>query len=479
MGNRLWKAYLGVAALLVAAYQVLPSLPWWTALWQTGIGYLAVTAVVVGTRSKERSSRRPWWFFAAGLLGNVSGILVITVLNQAGIDSSPNLSDPLFLLLYPGCAIGLALLIKRREKRRNWAALVDATTFATGIGLLAWVYVIKPAALYSSDDILNRVTLIAYPLGDLLLLAMLVRLVRSGGSRGPSFWLVTASGFAFFLGDTTWVVLNNLGVDITGMQVPNRLIDSVFLVAFQLFGLAALHPSSRLLDQPAARPAPRLSTATLSALTAASLMAPALLAAELVRGDVDDGWSIVAGCTVLFVLVVVRMAQLNRQMERHAERVRQLSREDELTGLPNRRAWNEELPRALGHARGAGQPLAVAMIDLDHFKRFNDAHGHIAGDELLSTAAAAWRAELRSGDVLARYGGEEFIVLLPGLTSAEAEEVLTRLLAATPLGQTFSCGVACWDGIETADDLVCRADATLYEAKSAGRNHVRCALQPV
>jgi diguanylate cyclase (GGDEF)-like protein len=217
----------------------------------------------------------------------------------------------------------------------------------------------------------------------------------------------------------------------------------------------------------------------LSALSAASLMAPALLAAELVRGAVDDGWSIVVGCSVLFLLVVVRMAQLNRQMERHAARVRQLSREDELTGLPNRRAWNEELPRALEHARLTGQPIAVAMIDLDHFKRFNDTHGHLAGDDLLSSAATAWRAELRSDDVLARYGGEEFIALLPGTAPGEAEEVLTRLLAATPLGQTFSCGVAHWNGTETADQLVGRADATLYEAKSAGRNRVRSALQPV
>jgi diguanylate cyclase (GGDEF)-like protein len=166
------------------------------------------------------------------------------------------------------------------------------------------------------------------------------------------------------------------------------------------------------------------------------------------------------------------MAQLLRELERQAGQVRELARRDELTGLPNRRAWNDELPRALELARRDGRPVSVAILDLDHFKAFNDSYGHPAGDRLLKSAAAAWHGELRKVDILARYGGEEFVVLLPDAGLDESRQVLVRALAATPLGQTFSAGVVVWDGAETSDELIARADAALYEAKAAGRNRI-------
>lgn len=112
------------------------------------------------------------------------------------------------------------------------------------------------------------------------------------------------------------------------------------------------------------------------------------------------------------------------------------------------------------------------MIDLDHFKRFNDEFGHPAGDRLLKAAAAAWGEELRAVDRMARYGGEEFILLFNGSTADQGTEVLNRLRDVTPLGQTFSGGVATWDGDETADALVARADVALYSAKTAGRDRM-------
>jgi diguanylate cyclase (GGDEF)-like protein len=166
------------------------------------------------------------------------------------------------------------------------------------------------------------------------------------------------------------------------------------------------------------------------------------------------------------------MAQLVREVERQAAQVRELARRDELTGLPNRRVWNEELPRALEFACRDSRPLCIALLDLDRFKAFNDEHGHPAGDRLLKEASAAWHGELRRVDLLARYGGEEFVVLLPNTDAGEAQEIIERALRATPHGQTFSAGIAVWDRAETAEELVERADAALYEAKAAGRNRV-------
>jgi diguanylate cyclase (GGDEF)-like protein len=112
------------------------------------------------------------------------------------------------------------------------------------------------------------------------------------------------------------------------------------------------------------------------------------------------------------------------------------------------------------------------MLDLDHFKAYNDEHGHQAGDRLLKAAAGAWRGSLRATDVLARYGGEEFVVVLPRCDLEDALVLIARLRKATPDDQTVSAGVALWDGEEAPESLVARADEALYEAKNAGRNQV-------
>ncbi|MDQ6816230.1 MAG: sensor domain-containing diguanylate cyclase [Actinomycetota bacterium] len=156
-----------------------------------------------------------------------------------------------------------------------------------------------------------------------------------------------------------------------------------------------------------------------------------------------------------------------QELLEHAEAV---ARTDPLTGLANRRAWEEELQREIARARRSQHRLAVVMLDLDHFKEFNDKHGHQAGDELLREAAANWRMALRISDVVARYGGDEFGLLLPDCPAYYAEGVLERIRAVTPGGCGCSAGIAYWDGAETAEAMVARADAALYAAKQAGRD---------
>jgi diguanylate cyclase (GGDEF)-like protein len=114
----------------------------------------------------------------------------------------------------------------------------------------------------------------------------------------------------------------------------------------------------------------------------------------------------------------------------------------------------------------------VALLDLDHFKVFNDSYGHPTGDLLLREAAAAWRAALPPEAFLARYGGEEFTLLFRGLDGAAAHAAVDRLRDLTPLRQTFSAGLARWDGTEEPAAALARADAALYEAKRTGRNRV-------
>ncbi|MDQ4040535.1 MAG: sensor domain-containing diguanylate cyclase, partial [Actinomycetota bacterium] len=151
-------------------------------------------------------------------------------------------------------------------------------------------------------------------------------------------------------------------------------------------------------------------------------------------------------------------------------RLEAVARTDDLTGLANRRAWDEHLPRELSRAEREERPLCVAMLDLDRFKAFNDERGHQAGDRLLKQVAATWREMLRPSDLLARYGGEEFGLVLPHCPLEVGLEVVERLRSVTVGGQTCSAGVAVWDGSESPDELVRRADAALYAAKKAGRD---------
>jgi len=154
-------------------------------------------------------------------------------------------------------------------------------------------------------------------------------------------------------------------------------------------------------------------------------------------------------------------------------RMTDMASTDTLTGLPNRRVWDRGVAQTLSE----DQPVAVAILDFDHFKEYNDSRGHPAGDRLLKETAAAWREELRSSDILARIGGEEFALLLPNCNTTYAEMVVERLRARVLGDQTCSAGIAIRTPRESAEALMARADAALYEAKTAGRDRA-CVGQP-
>jgi diguanylate cyclase (GGDEF)-like protein len=154
--------------------------------------------------------------------------------------------------------------------------------------------------------------------------------------------------------------------------------------------------------------------------------------------------------------------------------VQQLARTDQLTGVRNRRAFDELIPHVLASATAAA-PLCIALLDVDHFKIFNDTFGHPAGDRFLQSAAQTWALQLRGTDVIARFGGEEFAVVLPDCFLRDAVAVLDKLRSSTPTGQTISIGIAEWDGRESQQGLLQRADTALYQAKADGRNRLHCA----
>ena len=168
----------------------------------------------------------------------------------------------------------------------------------------------------------------------------------------------------------------------------------------------------------------------------------------------------------------------------HAEldRLNILARHDPLTGALNRKGMDESINREVSKVRRAGTPLAVAMLDIDHFKQLNDRLGHAAGDAALRHLAVVAREVLRPQDTVARYGGEEFVVLLPDTVLERGVDAIRRLageLAKRTLASgvesahiTFSAGVAQLGEQEGGMEAIDRADAAMYRAKAAGRNRV-------
>jgi diguanylate cyclase len=179
------------------------------------------------------------------------------------------------------------------------------------------------------------------------------------------------------------------------------------------------------------------------------------------------------------------------QLQASLETVRTESLTDPMTGLANRKFFDEFLDKAIAEAPTRGEPLSLLMIDIDHFKTFNDTYGHLTGDQVLRLVASSLKQNVKGQDVAARYGGEEFAVVLPStllrsaLTVADhiRRAAMSKELMKRSTGQhlgriTVSVGVATLHKDDTAQTLIGRADACLYAAKRNGRNRVICETDP-
>ncbi|MCP4662362.1 MAG: GGDEF domain-containing protein, partial [bacterium] len=202
-------------------------------------------------------------------------------------------------------------------------------------------------------------------------------------------------------------------------------------------------------------------------------------AVEAFNGEFS--WTIQLGRVVLLIMATV----LATTLVMRAIEQRSLSNRDRLTSLANRGFFDESLMRLGALAARSGESVAVAMVDIDHFKRFNDTYGHLVGDEALRTVARLISTSFRATDLMARYGGEEFAGVFPGMNMEDAHERLNALRAriertgvridarGTATQVTVSIGVAVWplDGVNVKETLAI-ADLRLYQAKQRGRNRV-------
>ncbi|MFC5997752.1 GGDEF domain-containing protein [Quadrisphaera sp. GCM10027208] len=460
---------LAVLAAALLGYVVLgasgPELPGVYAAIAVGALVTAATAL----RRHPPARPRPWRWVLAGMTGWVAGDVVWQVeTGLLGVTGFPTGADVLYLAGYLALGVGFLTMVPQRDRRSDVGGLLDAAIVTACVAVPLTVFVLLPAVEDPSLTPLGVVVTAAYPLLDLFLLAVLVRLLHSTGARSAPVWLLTAAVTAELVTDVSYQAWTLA----TGFDPQSVWFDAGWLLGYLLLAAAMCSRTGRAVTPRPARLGEEPWRGRLAVLGLAGVVPVGTLVVDALTGE-PVRWQVHAVAALVAVLLVgARFATLLAQVQSAARELSRLARQDPLTGAPNRRSWDHALRRATDRARRDGRPLSVAMLDLDHFKRFNDEHGHLAGDTLLREAFTAWQDHLGPEHVIARYGGEEFALLFPGTDVSQTRRLLTRLRAVTPRQQTFSAGVARWDPRTPPTTALDAADAALYEAKRRGRDRV-------
>jgi diguanylate cyclase (GGDEF)-like protein len=443
-------------------------------------GMLAAVAVVAGVYLHRPPDRRPWLVLAAGLALSSAGDWTWVILDRVyGMEPFPSVADVFYLAGMGVAVVALLWLVRGRVPGGDRAGLLDALIVAVGFGMVSWIFLMAPIVADAGQSLAEIGVALAYPMLDILLLAVMVRLLLAPGRHVPSLRFLIGAVVAFLLADFPYAFLALGGTYQTG-----QLVDGGWLLGAAFWGAAAFHPSMRHVADPVEAGDVRLSAWRLILLAGASLMAPALLVIQGLSGQPIDIPVIATGCIVLFLLVIARLGSVVNDLRATLQQRQVLEAElerralhDPLTGLANRILFRDRLQHALAR-RDHG--VAVLFLDLDDFKTVNDTAGHGAGDAVLSMVAETLRRTVRPADTVARLGGDEFAVLMDdspdvyqaGLVAGRLIEALLVPIHVAGLARTVgaSIGISLGSGdTSNAADLMRDADIAMYVAKGKGK----------
>ncbi|MGN6609225.1 MAG: putative bifunctional diguanylate cyclase/phosphodiesterase [Jatrophihabitans sp.] len=478
----MWWFAAACLALMVAFLIVPAGLPR-DAVYQA-VSCAALMAMVAGLRRNNPPQRWPWRLMILAQTLWVIGDALSTYLPDIAHDDRwPNISDAAYLAAYPLFAAGLFLLIVQRGLLRDLGGFLDSAVLQTGCTLLIWLLLAQPT--YAADQYSNIAAAVglAYPIGDILLAALVIGLVSTSMPRSPSFRLLLLAIVLLVAADT--------GSTLQGLWSSSGAdrYDLLWLASYLCWGLAALHPSMRDLGAREQSTVTTFSRTRLVAMTVAVLVGPAALAVENAMGLTMHVTAIVIGTVATFGIVVARMRLVISQLaaaygERTAlqDELAHTASHDALTGLSNRADAMRAITAALQRAQRDGSTTALLFIDLDGFKGVNDTYGHAAGDLVLRAVAHRLTDIVRGGDLAARFGGDEFVVLLERLAGErDAVVVAERIIAAVSEPIVFteqttarigaSVGIAfARDHDVDAQRLLHEADTAVYRVKAFGGN---------
>jgi diguanylate cyclase (GGDEF)-like protein len=493
-----WKVFLGIGAISTLTYFLIGDPKIQMLLYQA-TGIVSVGAMLVGVRRNRPASMRPWILLALGILMWVIGDAIWNgyelVLHR--VAPWPSTADYIYLVGPVLMALGLTGMLRRRGEPRDVDGVLDALIIATGAGALSWAFFMAP---YAADTSLNGVTqavAVAYPLTDILLLAVIVRLFLAPGSRTTSHRLLAAAVVCIFIGDIVYSVQS-----LHGTYYSGHIVDISWLAFYWLIAAAALHPSTARITRTVEDAGEKLRRSRLWMLAIAASLGPLTLVIQWLR-DAPLDIPVIAGESVfLFLIVLVRMERLVASVHNKVEQLRTQSgllqrsleqREklevqlrhqafhDPLTDLANLNLFNDRLDHAIRRISRTGEAVGVLFLDVDDFKVVNDTLGHDAGDQVLVAIGQRMRTVLRGSDVAARIGGDEFAILLEAMTApTDAGIAAKRLLVALDdpflvAGRAImvhgSIGAASTeDPTANGQDLLREADTAMYAAKNEGKH---------
>lgn len=481
-----WHVYLVLGAAAVATYPLIPAGAARDGLATELIGLSAVLAIVIGVYLYRPRAASAWLLLAAGQLAFVVGDALFAYQEYVAHSSPfPSIADICYLSGYPLLGAGLVLLIRARAPRRNWTAFIDAAAITTSLALASWLFIMSPIEHDQTLTSAGKLISLAYPLGDVLLLAIALRILMGANKRPPAYSLLGGGIVLLLVADSAY-----LGALQAGSYVSGGIIDLGWLASYVLFGAAALHPSMKVLSMPVLERLPRLTPVRLALLACASIAAPAMLAVQYVRGASLEIPVVIGSSALLFLLVIARMALLVRghevhgtELEEHgaelASKLERRSLYDPVTSLANRELFLERLAGTLvadGHT-----PPAVLLLGVEGLRLVNESTGRAAGDELLRAIAERLQRLLRQGDTCAWTDGD-FAVLVEDVTVEPPATVAARLVKALRLSFQHSsehettiglnAGVAIARGDERAETLLRNAEIALSRAKQIGNGSV-------
>ena len=351
--NSAWAWYLAVTGVLAALYLFVPPLKGAGPLINV-LGFSGVVAIVAGIRIHRPKARAAWWLFVVGQFLFFSGDLYTYTYPNA---SFPSIGDAFYLAVYPALMAGMIVLVRRRNPRRDPAAFIDAAILTIGIGLISWVFLIAPNIHLSGLSWPAKAVSVAYPLGDVLLLAAAIRLAVDAGRRAPAFYFLVSSIVCLLATDSAY----NYAILKDTYSHSQLIYDAGWILYYLLWGASALHPSMRVLEEPATDSRARLTSVRLALLGAACLISPSIRFFQSI--DNADVLVLIVASAVLFLLVVTRMAGLVRQEERIVDRERTLrSAGVDLVGAAGREQIYEAAISGVRRLLGDQSPVRLALV---------------------------------------------------------------------------------------------------------------------
>ena len=302
------RAYLAAFAMLAAVYFAVPS--WRCGTW-AAMGLAGACALVGGAYRHRPAHRAPWFLLAAALLTYVGADAVDLARNAepgSPTDRFPTVPDEVALVAYPLAALGFWLFIRRQRNGRDVPAIIDALIVTTAVGLLAWTFLIWPVVNEMDRSTLSREISVLYPLGDVLLLAVLARLMTGSDEHPPAVWLLGLGTVGLLVSDLFF----ELQLTYTGWH-SGTATDVGWIVFFCAWGAAALHPSMTEVGRPVRgyRQA-EISRLGLALLVVATLTAPAVLLGASLHGSVHQAWVLATFAALSSVLVLIRLGLVLR-----------------------------------------------------------------------------------------------------------------------------------------------------------------------